>query len=275
MFKRLNFIIMALIAVGFVLPVTGTAKKAESSVKTMKISKKTSKKAKSAKKTKKVKDGKLSVTPKVGKLTSRLTFNKKFKQTKLKDILSRGKKTKVKDCSGKKGRAVILYHYMGDSYLTSLAQDTVKFAPIFESYDYKVLVKFPVGIGPKDKKWNLSAKAFKEADKRYDPTASNFIKAIKHAISKGYTVDIFLLSHGLEQSGYGSFVVSEGTFDKSTLMSMRDVERALSYKETGCKKLPLRMVYHMACYGSSFAQSWRKLGAQVSIGTRFINFYPM
>lgn len=55
---------------------------------------------------------------------------------------------------------------------------------------------------------------------------------------------------------------------------MRDVERALSYKETGCKKLPLRMVYHMACYGSSFAQSWRKLGAQVSIGTRFINFYP-
>ena len=223
----------------------------------------------------KAKFSRAQLEKRVGKITSRIQYTKDLKAIKLKDIISKGPKVKLKDCSGKKGRAVILYHYMGDSYLTALAQDTVKLAPIFDSYDYKVLVKFPVEAGVGKAKFNLSAKAFKEADKVYDPTATNFIKAIRHVVDKGYTVDIFLLSHGTTDNGVAHFVVSDGTLaPPGFLMSMNTVEAGLAKEHTGCSKLPIRMVYHMACFGSQFAAAWKRLGARVSIGTRFINFYP-
>ena len=71
----------------------------------------------------KAKFSRAQLEKRVGKITSRIQYTKDLKAIKLKDIISKGPKVKLKDCSGKKGRAVILYHYMGDSYLTALAQD--------------------------------------------------------------------------------------------------------------------------------------------------------
>ena len=38
--------------------------------------------------------------------------------------------------------------------------------------------------------------------------------------------------------------------------------------------MPIRAVYQMNCYGQTFNETWLSLGAKVTCGARYVNFYP-
>lgn len=165
-----------------------------------------------------------------------------------------------------KGEASLVYFYMGDSYLTTLAQETIDLSKPFSGADYKVLLYDQSGTATSK---ISAANAISQADEVYSPTQDNFMDAIHDIVDQGYVLNIWIISHG---SYYEKSDGTEVAYFKSKGGYITSDEIKAEFG--GDCELPIRMVYSGACFHSKMNSTWRELGAKVATGARYINFYP-
>lgn len=158
-----------------------------------------------------------------------------------------------------KTASLVFFYFGEDSYLRRLAQETVPLRKALQGYDKTVLLWHQTNFGP----FEVSTPAEKAADVEDIPTKDNLYKYLNELGEGGYTVDVYVFSHGTK----GAFIVSKGTYGDSTWVSADELKHYV-------KPLSIRAVYQMNCQGSSLNETWRKLGARVTCGSRYNNYYP-
>ncbi len=171
--------------------------------------------------------------------------------------------------NGKK--ASIIFLYMGDSPFISFFQETIRLKKIMELYDFNVLLKHD-NVKP----WlDLSEYDERTANVKDVPTKTNLFSNIKRLADDGYTIDIWIISHGGTD---GSFRASFGQYSRTSNDSVAaaDIQglAGISGGSTGYRVLPIRFVHHTSCWGSRLAAAWQAVGANTVMGSRYINFYP-
>jgi len=162
-----------------------------------------------------------------------------------------------------KTAALVFFYYGEESYINRLAQETVPIHNSMTGYDKAVLLRHETDLEIGKAKFELSEKAEQKADVVDLPTRENFVKYLHQLGQEGYVVDLYIFSHGWVDQ----FLVSKGTYeDPSTINA--------AYIEAHVEPLKLRMVWGTNCYGSTLNDTWRRLGARVCGGARFVSFYP-
>ena len=78
-------------------------------------------------------------------------------------------------------------------------------------------------------------------------------------------MDLYIFTHGNPDKIY----VADGHVLTNHLPTSE-----LAYADTGYHTFPIRLVYQMNCYGHTFNETWLTLGAKVSCGPQWVNFYP-
>jgi len=156
--------------------------------------------------------------------------------------------------------ASLVFFYMGEkSYLKQLAQESVPLHKAMEGYDHTVLLHHTIEAGP----FELSAQARKMASVEDIPTKENFVRELQRLGKEGYTVDLFIFSHGSPDV----WLVSKGTYGQNAFIHA-------NYILDNVDPLDLRIVWQCNCYGSTLNRVWSRLGAKASAGSRYVNFYP-
>lgn len=162
-----------------------------------------------------------------------------------------------------KTASLVFFYYGEDSYINRLAQETVPIHHSLTGYDKTVLLRHETDINAKGLKFELSQKAEQKADVLDLPTEANFVKYLDELGRDGYIVDLYVFSHGWNDC----FRVSKGAYGDNATITAK-------YIEAHVNPLKLRMVWGTNCYGSTLNGSWRRIGARVCGGARFVNFYP-
>lgn len=158
-----------------------------------------------------------------------------------------------------KTASLVFFYFGEESYVNRLAQETVPLRLALDGYDRAVLLHHQTSAGP----FVLSDADAKHADVVDIPTKENLVKQINDLGSAGYAVDLYVFSHGWTKK----FRTSNGTYGDNTSVSA-------GYIESNVSVAPLRAVWQCNCYGATMNPTWRKLGAKVAAGSRFVNFYP-
>ena len=158
-----------------------------------------------------------------------------------------------------KTASLVFFYFGEDSYVRALAQETVPVWRALEGYDKTVLLRHEIDLGP----FELSERAEKRADVLDIPTKEHLAKYLNELGDEGYDVDLFIFSHGLPNK----FVVSNGEYGDSSMVTQ-------NWLEANVRPLNLRMVWQCNCYGSTLNDCWRNLGAKVTGGAKYVNFYP-
>ncbi len=171
--------------------------------------------------------------------------------------------------NGKK--ASIIFLFMGDSPFRSFFQETIRLKKIMELYDFNVLLKHD-NVKP----WlDLSEKDERTATVKDVPTKNNLFMYIKRLADDGYTIDIWIISHG---GSDGSFRASFGQYSetRNDQVTAADIQALAGPTggSTGYRVLPIRLVHHTSCWGSRLAPAWQAIGANTVVGSRLANFYP-
>ncbi|MGH2553346.1 MAG: hypothetical protein ACRDEB_06490 [Chitinophagaceae bacterium] len=166
-----------------------------------------------------------------------------------------------------KGSASVVFFYTADDAKTVFFQETIKLKKAMEGYNKVVLLKHDSIPNFLD----LSEADEKIADKILTPTKTNFFKAITDLAKEGYYIDIWILGHGKNEK----FICSAGTNGSVDYIENDDINTEMSSSKTGLTTMPIRMVYQGVCYGSTLNNNWKAAGAKVSIGTRYVDYYPI
>lgn len=157
--------------------------------------------------------------------------------------------------------ASLAWFYMGeDSYINRVAQETVPVWRALEGYDHQVLLRHETDIG----KLELSEAAEKRADVILTPTREHLAEQLNDLAKKDFLTDIYIFSHGW----HDAFLSSEGSYGENNKVTQRFLEAAVP------ESLNIRAVWMGICHGETMNDCWKNLGAQVSAGTRSINFFP-
>ena len=159
-----------------------------------------------------------------------------------------------------KAVASVLFFHMGDPYWTTLAQETVDLDEASSGYGEFHLLKHDVNWG----RFNLSSQAERSATSVQDPTPENLAHVLQSLADRGLKIDLFIMAHGTR----GGLTASAGEPHHSQLVRAESLRRILP------KKLPLRLVWQMNCYGASLNQLWVDLGAEAATGPVDVNFFP-
>lgn len=142
-----------------------------------------------------------------------------------------------------------------DSKFYNLVQNAQNaYGHCFEGYDKSVLLKLVYNSGRRPTEHSTI------------PTKDQFFAKLNELAQDGYTIDVFIFSHGTTNA----IALRESTIRGS------DILNNLYHRNDGLGmgNFPLRMVYQMNCVGSSLNQEFRQAGAEVVIGSRRVNFYP-
>lgn len=157
-------------------------------------------------------------------------------------------------------QASLVFFYFGeDSYVKRLAQETVPLHLAMEGYNKTILLSHSTSFGP----FQLSEKDQARATLVDLPTKANFVKYLDQLGKEGFVVDVFIFAHGWTNK----FLASKGEYGDDDYISDKFIEANVS-------PLKLRAVWQCNCYGSTLNDTWTKLGAKVSAGSKFVNFYP-
>jgi hypothetical protein len=162
---------------------------------------------------------------------------------------------------GDRGEASIVLFYMGDGQFTTFFQNFADVHEAQKGYDYTVLLKHETHDD------GIAAKAHSAADAVHEPTRENFEDCVRSLVEAGYTIDLYVYSHG----DHGCFKLSDGTFGSEDWYGTADVERLRASFEGD---IPLRLVYQVNCWGHTMNDAWRRLGATTAVGSRYVNFFP-
>ncbi|MDF1525166.1 MAG: hypothetical protein RRA15_08485 [bacterium] len=168
-------------------------------------------------------------------------------------------------------KAGIIFSYMADSPFKSFFQETVKLKKIMELYDFNVILKHD-NVEP----WlDLSEQDERTVNIKDAPTKNNLFAYIKRLADEGYTIDIWIISHG---GSDGRFRASFGPYSltNNDQVTAADIGGLAGPDggTTGYRFLPIRLVHHTSCWGSRLASAWQGIGVNTVLGSRFINFYP-
>lgn len=162
--------------------------------------------------------------------------------------------------------ASIVFFYFGDSYLTTLCQETVPIDLALDGVDHKVVLKHDVDAGP----FEFSKRAEEDADTVLPPTAENLLSQIEELRDRGFDTDLYVFAHGVR----GGFTVSRGEHgDTQILRGHAIADRLLGPDREGAR-CPLRSVYQVNCWGASLNETWLEVGAKVVAGARSVQFFP-
>jgi hypothetical protein len=163
-----------------------------------------------------------------------------------------------------KGTASFIWCHWGDNQWMTAGQEQMRLKRAMDGYDFKVLMKHN-----ETPSWlDFSEGDERNADIMMPPTVANFTERLCWLANEGYMIDIFVFSHGADEE----FLASTGTFtqkDKITASTIRALPAA-----AGLAGLPIRMVYQTQCHASTLNAAWRDAGAKISVGARYIQFYP-
>lgn len=162
---------------------------------------------------------------------------------------------------GSRGEASLLLCYMGDSQFTTFFQNLQDLNEAVTGYDQSILLKHTGGASA------IGGVAHTLADKVERPTRENFESCLRKLTAAGYTIDLYIVSHGDRES----FKMSEGTHGSEDWYDVGDIQDLRADFEG---EIPLRLVYQMNCWGSELNSAWRALGADAAVGSRFVNFFP-
>lgn len=165
------------------------------------------------------------------------------------------------------GEAAVVFFYMGDSRFTTTFQELTRLNQALKGYDRKILLKHSL-----DPQSISSTAAHNNADRVRQPTRNNFESEIAQLANNGYTIDLYIYSHGWRNGSDGAFRMSTGSHGTSDLYSGSDVRSLQSTVPT--RTVPLRMVYQINCWGSNLNSAWRDVGAKAAAGSRYVNFFP-
>ncbi len=165
-----------------------------------------------------------------------------------------------------KGAASVVFFYFGDSKYTTLAQETVRLKLAMEDYNQIILLKH----NTIPNFFDLSAKDEKLADVVATPTNQNLVHHLIELAQDGYMIDLYIFSHGSD----GLFRTSKGQHGQNDHFTNDDILTEFASSRTGLTEMPIRMVYGVHCFGKTMAPSWRQVGAKVTAGARYVNFYP-
>jgi len=92
-----------------------------------------------------------------------------------------------------------------------------------------------------------------------------FLGQIVSLAREGYYIDIYIFTHGNDDKIY---------FDNDKVLTNSLLRSELSFEKTGYRALPIRAIIPVSCYAQTFNQTWLDLGAKVTCGARWVNFYP-
>jgi hypothetical protein len=176
----------------------------------------------------------------------------------------------VKSPKPTKGTASVVSFYTGDSALYELAQHLdVKLSNFVSGYGRSTLL-IEESKSPK----LFDSTALKKANEVREPTAANFIDAIKDLVEDSYSVDVFVIGHGTTKK----MIVSKGFSPPdrygNSWLDASEIGDRLDSKKMGLTTLPLRLVAQWICFGSTMNNTWSGLGAKCVFGARGIMYYP-
>lgn len=161
------------------------------------------------------------------------------------------------------GEAAMVFFYMGDSRFTTFFQEGTRLNAALNGYDEKVLLKH--NLTPESV---LSTAAHNNADTVCPPTRHFFERELRRLTNEGYTVDLYVFSHGYRRGAFRMSTGSHGTVDLFDTSDVRDLQSSIA------DEIPLRMVYQVNCWGSNMNSAWRDVGAKAVAGSRYVNFFP-
>ena len=171
-------------------------------------------------------------------------------------VTSVGTKTMVRPTIRPTKTASITVFYFDDGPVYTLIQNAqVNINNCFKGYDRTVLLK--------ENYANVPGKVDPDIIKK--PNRRVFLNQVIQLAQEGYLIDIYILTHGA-RNGI--------SFANDKLLTPSYLESELSISKTGYEEMPIRMVYQMNCWGKNMNQAWLNVGAKVSIGSRYLNFYP-
>ena len=181
------------------------------------------------------------------------------------ETLSLKPATKTAKLTGKK--ASVIYSHWGDSKFRTLFQESqINLANVIEPYHRSILLSHDSMPDWMDG----NGKARKLASEVKAPTLQNLAATLESLADQGYTIDLFVFSHGRPEEFKGT----NGTYSATDYISSTSIrmlaQPGSSY--TGYASLPIRIVFQMNCYGSTLNDDWRAIGATASMGTKFVNF---
>lgn len=161
------------------------------------------------------------------------------------------------------GEAVLYFFYLGDSPQARLFQESTDINAALKGYDKKMLLKHDYQHD------NITSReAVQNADTVVRPTRQNFENCLQRLRNDGYTIDLYIQSHGYKSGAFRMSAGSHGSEDTYTGSDIRGLQSAVG------DPVPLRMVYQMNCWGSRLNSAWRDVGAKAVLGSRYVNFYP-
>jgi hypothetical protein len=162
---------------------------------------------------------------------------------------------------GSRGRASVVFFYMGDGPFTTFFQNFTKLTEAMVGYDRSVLLKH------NNQASGVSHGAHQRADAVHAPTQGNFERCLRSLTRAGYEIDLYIVSHG-DRSG---FKMSTGSHGSSDYYRISDIQ---SFRASFDGEIPLRMVYQSNCWGCELNDAWQELGADAAAGSRYVNFFP-
>jgi hypothetical protein len=156
--------------------------------------------------------------------------------------------------SPRKSASLTVFHF-GDSPFRTLVQNAqVNLQHCIDDYDRSILLKEDfVSVGQTRPTVLLK------------PNMAVFLGQVAALAKEGYYIDLFIFAHGSDDRIY---------FDNDKSLTTNILKSELSFENTGLHTLPIRAVYQMNCYGQTFNETWLALGAKVTCGARYVNFYP-
>ena len=156
--------------------------------------------------------------------------------------------------SPRKSASLAVFHF-GDSPFRTLFQNAqVNLQHCIDGYDRSILLKEDLNAVGQTKPTTL-----------LKPNMQVFLDQIASLAKEGYYIDIRIFAHGSNDAIY---------FDNDKVLTNSLLKSELSFANTGFQTLPIRSVYGVNCYGQTFNQTWLALGAKVTCGARYVNFYP-
>ena len=181
------------------------------------------------------------------------------------ETLSLQPSTKTPRLTGKK--ASVIFSHWGDSKFRTLFQGSeINLSNVIEPYQKSILLShdsMPDWLDGNGKARDLASEV-------KAPTLANLAATLESLADQGYTIDLFVFSHGWPDEFKGT----HGSFNETDYITSDDIRKLArpgsSY--TGYASLPIRIVYQMNCYGSTLNDDWRAIGATVAMGPQWINF---
>jgi hypothetical protein len=154
----------------------------------------------------------------------------------------------------RKSASLTVFHFDDSAFRTLVQNAQVNLQHCIDGYDKSVLLKEDmVSVGQTRPTVLLK------------PGLGTFLDQIVALTRQGYYIDIFFFTHGNDDKIY---------LAPGEVLTTGILKSALSSAKTGYEVYPIRSVCGVNCYGHTFNQTWLDLGAKVSCGARWVNFYP-